>query len=219
MLVPLGAGVGATFGFLVAPLAFDFVRSYYGQIEELDWAHVNTLLDEMEREGRDILATAGVAPEDVTIARDADLRYVGQGHEVRVPLPTGALSGDTVAVLRDTFERVYRALYERTAGSNPVEALSWRVVVTGPQPHLPLERLGASAGLTSDAARAVKGARAIYLPEDRAMATVPVYDRYVLGPGAVFTGPAVIEERESTCVVGRGATARVDDMLNLLVEL
>jgi N-methylhydantoinase A len=219
MLVPLGAGVGATFGFLVAPLAFDFVRSYYGQIEELDWEHVNTLLAEMEREGRDILATAGVAPGDVTIARNADLRYVGQGHEVHVPIPTGALSSDSVPVLRAAFEQVYRSLYERTAGSNPVEALSWRVVVTGPQPHLPLEQLGATAGLSSDAAQSAKGERAIYLPEDRAMITVPVYDRYVLGPGATFTGPAVVEERESTCILGRGAAARVDDMLNLIVEL
>jgi N-methylhydantoinase A len=219
LIVPLGAGVTSTVGFLAAPLAFDFVRSYYGRVDALDWSHVNALFQEMEREGRSILGAAGVMDAEMRVQRSADLRYVGQGHEVQVPLPEGELSDATVADLHERFEEVYKRLYERVATGNPVEALSWRVVVTARRPELPLERLAAAADLHGDAAAAVKGERAIYLPEARAMVSVPVYDRYLLGPFAAFDGPAIVEERESTLVIGQGARVTVDALLDIVVDL
>lgn len=218
LIVPLGAGVTSTVGFLAAPLAFDFVRSYYGHLEDLDWKHVTDLFDEMEREGRRILKDAGVADSEIRVQRSADLRYVGQGHEVNVPVPDGDLSDDTVASIHASFEEVYARLYERVAHGNRVEALSWRVVTTARRPELPLERLAVAADLYADAAQAVKGERAIYLPEDKAMACVPVYDRYLLGPYATFNGPAVVEERESTLVIGRDAQVTVDALLSIVVD-
>ncbi|HBY46042.1 MAG TPA: methylhydantoinase, partial [Chloroflexi bacterium] len=92
LIVPLGAGVTSTVGFLVAPLAFDFVRSWYGRLDALDWPRVNDLLAEMEEEGRRILGEADVAAADITVTRVADLRYAGQGHEISVPLPPGTLT-------------------------------------------------------------------------------------------------------------------------------
>jgi N-methylhydantoinase A len=219
LMVPLGAGVTSTVGFLAAPLAFDFVRSYYGRIESLDWQHVNGLFLEMEREGREILGAAGVMDAEMRVQRSADLRYVGQGHEVPVPLPDGELGEQTVAALQGSFEEVYRRLYERVATGNPIEALSWRVVVSARRPELPLERLAAAADLHGEAADAIKGERSIYLPEDRALVSVPVYDRYRLGPFARFDGPAVVEERESTLVIGRDARVTVDALLNIVVDL
>jgi N-methylhydantoinase A len=219
LLAPLGAGVTSAIGFLAAPLAFDFVRSYYGLLDALDWAHVNVLFDEMEREGRAILSQAGVRQSDVRVARTAELRYVGQGHEVPVSVPDDTLSADSAAVLFPRFEEVYRRLYERTAPGNPVEALSWRVVVSAPRPDLPLERLAAGMDAKSDAARALKGERAIYLPEERALVPVPVYDRYRLGVGATCDGPAVVEERESTLIIGPGGRATVDRLMTVVVDL
>lgn len=218
LIVPLGAGVTSTVGFLAAPLAFDFVRSYYGRLEDLDWSHVRALFDEMEREGRDILGAAGVAETEMTVQRSADLRYVGQGHEVSVPVQGGDLNENVTDDIRTAFEEVYARLYERVASGNDVEALSWRVVVTARRPELPLERLAAAGDLLGDAAKAIKGERAIYLPEDRAMTSVPVYDRYLLGPFATFEGPAVVEERESTLIVGRNARVAVDALLSVVID-
>jgi N-methylhydantoinase A len=219
LIVPLGAGVTSTVGFLAAPLAFDFVRSYYGRVDALDWEHVNTLFGEMEREGRQILSDAGVENTNITITRTADLRYVGQGHEVAVPLPVGTLSADSIAAMLGRFEQEYRTLYERVPTGNPVEALSWRMVVSAPRPDLPLHALATGANLSAEASDAIKGERPIYLPEERGMVPVPVYDRYLLGPGATFTGPAVVEERESTVIIGPGANVTVDQLVNLVVEV
>jgi N-methylhydantoinase A len=219
LVVPLGAGVTSTVGFLAAPLAFDFVRTYFGRLSEINWNDINALFDEMEAEGRQILGQAGVRPEDIRIVRSGEMRYAGQGHEVSVPIPEGVLGAQTLDGAVESFEEVYRRLYERTAPGNPIEALTWRVVVSAPRPDLPLHRLSAGEGLTSMALDALKGERPIYLPEDGKFVEVPVFDRYLLGPGSRFGGPAIVEERESTLVIGRNATVTVDDLLNVVVDI
>jgi N-methylhydantoinase A len=83
-IAPLGAGVTSAFGFLCAPLSFDFVRSLYGRLHDLDWSELNAALDEMEEEGRGLLRASGAADTDVGVRRLCEMRYVGQGHEVTV---------------------------------------------------------------------------------------------------------------------------------------
>ncbi|MBN9011487.1 MAG: hydantoinase/oxoprolinase family protein, partial [Rhizobiales bacterium] len=218
LIVPFGAGVASTIGFLVAPLAFDFVRSYVGRLDALDWSEVNARFAEMEREGLAILAKAGVAPDDVMMARTAELRYVGQGHQVVVPAPDGQLGEDSADALAATFEEHYRRLYGRTATGNPLEAINWRLVVSAEPPKLREVDLGASA-TSGPAAAARKGSRRMWLPERVGFEEVPVYDRYKLARGAEFAGPAIVEERESTLVVGEAPSIHVDDLLNLVVTM
>ena len=91
LISPFGAGVGSTFGLLAAPLAFDFVRSAYSRLDELDWRFANGLLDEMAEEGRRVLESSGLAKTAIAYQRTADMRYVGQGHEVSVRVPDGEL--------------------------------------------------------------------------------------------------------------------------------
>ena len=90
LISPFGAGVGSTFGLLAAPLAFDFVRSAYSRLDELDWKFANGLLDEMAAEGLKVLESSGLAENMVTYQRTADMRYVGQGHEVSVGCRTAS---------------------------------------------------------------------------------------------------------------------------------
>lgn len=213
VVVPFGAGVTSTVGFLAAPLAFDFVRSAYGRLVAMDWATVSALYAEMEREGLALLARAGVPRDQVTLRRTADMRYVGQGHEVAVPLPLGTLGPETTPAVAAAFAEVYRQQYGRTGPEVDIEALNWRLLASGPQPVL---RLGTpQPGATADARAAVKGQRPIYLPDERGYRPVPVYDRYRLAAGARFAGPAIIEERESTIVVPSWADVEIDAFLNV----
>jgi N-methylhydantoinase A len=216
LIVPAGAGVMSAIGFLAAPLAFDFVRSYPGRLDALDWARVNELLTEMEAEGTALLRAAGVPGAEITHRRVGEMRYVGQGHEVRVPLPPGPLNPASLRTLQTAFETEYRRLYGRLGPPVPLEAITWRVVSTGPRPDL---RLSTAPEASGDAASAAKGTRLAYMPEHGGMAEVTVYDRYRLGPGAAFTGPAIVEERESTTVIGPGAAVTIDAEGNLVVEI
>jgi N-methylhydantoinase A len=216
LLAPLGAGVMSAVGFLAAPLAFDFVRSWRARLDALDWERANRLLAEMEAEGQELLARSGVPEEQIAHRREAEMRYVGQGHEVRVPLPAGRLGPGQADELRAAFEAVYRELYERLGPPVPLEIVNWRVVSSGPAPEL---RLEVTRSGSADASAALKGERAAYFPEAGGFVATPVYDRYRLAPGASFDGPAIVEERESTVIVGPGARCRIDQQHNLVVEL
>jgi N-methylhydantoinase A len=215
IILPLGAGVGSTIGFLTAPLAFDFVRTSIEPLDEIDWDRVNALRTEMENEGVSLLARSGIAPAEIAVSHAADLRYLGQGHEVTVPLPPASLGPHSRAHIVEDFGAVYRRLYGRVADGIALEAVNWRVVVSGPTPAFALRGNG---GLRRDAAPALKGTRPVYFQQCGDYCRTPVYDRYRLGPGNMFTGPAVVEERESTAIIGPGAVATIDEFSNLIVR-
>ncbi|HEY3466481.1 MAG TPA: hydantoinase/oxoprolinase family protein [Amycolatopsis sp.] len=200
VVAPPAAGVLSAAGFLTAPLAFDFVRSARAAVHDLAWEQVDALFAEMEAEGAALLAKSGV--DDVTHRRVAEMRYSGQGYEIRVPVRGGRWP-DT---LIDEFTRTYRALYRRTGPEVGVEVLNWRVVSSGPKPEVTL-RL-AAAGTPGDAR---KGSRPAYFPSTGGFVDTAVFDRYRLQPGARVDGPAIVEERESTVVVPPGAHCVVRD--------
>lgn len=217
LLVPFGAGASSALGLLRAPLKFDFVRTAPGELTRLDWSSVNRLLQEMEAAGREILAQASVGAEAMTIERSADMRYVGQGHEVEVPVPTGPLSEESIGFLAATFEAAYRALYGRVADGVCVEALNWRVTASGPAPKLAGTEV--EARTNTNPAVSLKGHRRAYFGDEAGFVETPVYDRYGLEAGATFMGPAIVEESESTVIVASGNRVLVDEQLTIIVEL
>jgi N-methylhydantoinase A len=214
ILIPFGAGAMSAWGLLAAPLAFDFVRTLRARLDRADWGGLNRLFAAMEDEGGRLLARAGVARDAVRVARIAEMRYVGQGHEVEAPVPAGRLAAESLPAITAAFEASYRALYHRLPQGVPIEALNWRVTVSAPAPAL---AFGGAAGGGGGAP--VKGHRRAWFAEANGWVDTPVYDRYALAPGTTFAGPAIVEERESTAVVGPGARGRVDDGRTLIVEM
>lgn len=215
VIAPLGAGVMSTVGFLTAPTAFDFVRPWRVQLARIDWQRANRLLGEMESEGRSLLANSRVQPNTILVERAADMRYVGQGHEIQVHLPAGTLDERSVSAMAGAFDEKYRQLYGRPGPPVPLEIMNWRVVVSGPRPlvHLRVkEKPGAGAS-------AIKGTRRAYFPEAGGYLDTPVYDRYQMAEGLRFQGPAIVEERESTFVVGPEAECHIDEHWNLIARL
>src|SRR2546422_1711086 len=140
ILIPFGAGAMSAYGLLAAPLAFDFVRTGQERLDRADWRAINRRFAEMEEEGRALLARAAVAPADVRLARIAEMRYAGQGHEVECAVPLGALSTESLPAITASFESAYRALYHRLPQGVPIEALHWRLTVSGPNPAIGLTR-------------------------------------------------------------------------------
>jgi N-methylhydantoinase A len=215
LISPFGAGVGSTFGLLAAPLAFDFVRSAYSRLDQTDWRFANGLLDEMAGEGRRILVSSGLAANAISYQRTADMRYVGQGHEVSVMLPDGALGLEHLTPIANAFEETYRALYGRKGPDVPLEVINWRVVASGPRPAMNFKLSRDTANHTDTR----KASRSAYFPEHGRYVDTAVYNRYALTPEMKFDGPAIVEERESTLIVGVGGHARVDERLNVIVEV
>ncbi len=210
VVAPPAAGVLSAAGFLTAPLAFDFVRSVRSAVLDLSWEQVDTLFAEMEAEGGELLEKSGVDGAKVTHRRIAEMRYSGQGYEIRVPVEPGNWPESLVAAFTET----YRTLYRRTGPDVAIEVLNWRVVSSGPVPEVTLKLAGAVA--EGDAR---KGSRPAYFPTDGGFVDTAVFDRYRLEPGDRVAGPAIVEERESTVVVPPGAHCVVGEDAGLVVTV
>ncbi|MBV8839727.1 MAG: hydantoinase B/oxoprolinase family protein [Alphaproteobacteria bacterium] len=212
VIIPPASGAASCLGFLVAPLSFERVRSYPLRIAPgYDAAALNDILGTLETEGRALLAEAGITGAQVTVERSADMRLVGQMHEINVPLPAGAISEASLSAIRAAFADVYTKRYTSLYGEAAIEAISFRVRVVGPAPELSLQQAGGAAPQKR------KGSRQVWFGEGFVEAAV--YDRYALAPGDAIAGPAIVEEREATTVVPPGDRLRVDDNLNLRVAI
>lgn len=214
IISPVGAGVCSAFGFLTAPLSFDFAHSYAGRLDRLNWEEVTDLLQQMEKRGETLLTRAGIAPSLISTHRSCEMRYVGQTHEITVPIPNGVLSKHSIAMIEDNFRKQYEDLYTEASQGMPIEALNWRVVVQGPTPSVSIKPGAKGSALNHEP----KSEREVYFEEYRDFQPTPVYDRAALTPGASISGPAVIEERESTMVIVPGFNLRVDSHLNLVIQ-
>ena len=216
ILCPLAAGVASTIGLLVAPPKVDLVHSRVWRLAEMDWSALNRLYAELTTRAEALLQSMSRAETSITLQRLADMRYVGQGHQIVIPLPDGELGPQHQTIIEANFERVYRQLYGRSLAGVPIESISWRLTALGPA--VPIDFAAAHA-FSEAASETAPGRRAIYLPEVGEFVEVPVYDRYRLSPESRFDGPAVIQERESTVVIGQHGHGVVDTYGNLCITL
>ncbi|MEX2643387.1 MAG: hydantoinase/oxoprolinase family protein [Acetobacterales bacterium] len=214
LVVPFGAGVVSALGFLVAPPATDNVRSYVSRLDEIDWSQVNGRFAEMAAAARSLLSEAGAKPEDIVLTPSADMRYVGQGFEINVPLPSTELGPQDAEAIRQSFYESYKQHFGRVVEDVEIEAISWRLASAAPGRDIRLDTIERPAS-SGDAKR---GTREVHFPGVGYVETA-VYNRYALESGDCFEGPAVIEERESTCVVGPGSTVSVDGYNNLIIDI
>ena len=215
MIVPPNAGVGSALGFFTAPRAFDLVRSHKTALDKADFGEIEGLFREMEAEGARALRMGGTQ-ESITFSRSVDVRFVGQGSETNVDVPDGDFGAIEQKVVRAEFDAVYEKLYGRTYPNSPVEFVNFRVRAGLPVKMLDLPKM---SGKNSDLEAARKGERLAFSGRARDFVPFSVYDRYRLFPGAEFAGPAIIEERESTVIVGGAAQVTVDEFGFLWIEL
>jgi len=214
LICPLGAGVTSALGFLVAAPAVDLVRSYVARLEVADWAQVDGFFTDMEATAVERLVEAGARKEEIRFERRAEMRHVGQGFEITVPLPDGPLRASSLDQVRAQFFETYEKLFGRRIEGIGIEALTWRLHAAAPQSDVTLR----FAGQKADTGQRIKGERQVFFPET-GYAPCPVYNRYALKPGDGFRGPAVVEERESTTIVGPDSTVHVDRFLNLVIDI
>jgi N-methylhydantoinase A len=212
VVIPTAAAVGSALGFLWAPVAFHVVRSLYQSLDGLALARINALLAAMTEEARAVVR-AGARRGRLIEERSAFMRYVGQGHEINVPLPVRSLRAADGVTLKQAFEDAYAALYGRAIPHLKVEVLSWSVVVRTSM-RVP-ER--ASAGRRRGVAKKA-GTRAVFDPASQRFLDAGVYAREELLPGMSVRGPALVVEDQTTTVVGTGFTGEVNSLGYLILN-
>jgi N-methylhydantoinase A len=214
-IVPASAGVTSALGFLTAPMSFELARSVFGPFSQDRLAEFDVVFADLEEEGRTLLAGAGLRDNEMTFVRQVDMRHAGQGHEIVLDLPIAVLAeadveGEIAPLFYDAYERVYGHAHRHLT----LEIVTCRVAAVGPRPTITIRREETTRG---DASVARTGSRAAYFSMLGGLVDTPIFDRTLLRSGATFDGPAIVEERDSTAVIGPGARAEVDHLLNLVV--
>ncbi|SFK39267.1 hydantoinase/oxoprolinase family protein [Falsiroseomonas stagni] len=206
MLVPSGAGVGSAIGFLRAPVGYEVVKSLYQRFRSFDVGAVNALLGAMSDEARRVVAE-GAFGAPMAEHRLAFMRYVGQGHEISVVLPSRALTAEDIPVIRAAYDAEYTRFYDRPVPGSDVEILAFAVTVaTVPEEVLPVADV---ADAPAPAALRVQQVRDTATGE---VATWQVYDRPAMPPGCTVPGPCIVAEAETSTLVGPGWRCRVDGL-------
>ena len=210
VVCPPGAGAGSTIGMLMAPARVDRVQSFTPALGGADMKAVEKAFADLEKESLDVLRLTGADIGARTVKRLADMRYIGQGSEITVTLPSPL----TEAGVRTEYEAAYKALFARVPPGAAIQFVALRLSVTAPMPGT-----GGKLVLTRHAsAGAEKGTRPVFFPDEGKTVQTKVWDRYALKPGVSIEGPAVFEEDESTFIVGPNAMARLLPDGSILAE-
>jgi N-methylhydantoinase A len=221
VLVPAGAGVGSAIGFLRAPMAYEVVRSRLGRLRGTATAAIDALLAEMETQARAVVEPAargaGQPVHELSVQRLAELRYQGQGHELRVGVPAGRFDNACIERMQTDFEAAYQRTYGVRMSGAEIEAVTWSVTVsTAAAPVVPARLAAASDASTAQPT----DTRAVWDPITGRDETYATYWRFDLAPGARLDGPALVIEHETTTLVPAGWSVLVDSAhhLHLLVH-
>lgn len=212
VVIPAGAGVGSAIGFARAPVAFEVVRGGLLLLGNCDPEIANRRIDAMRAEVlRVVLPAANGAA--ISELRSVEMRYVGQGHELRIELPETSIDGDVLAKLRARFETAYEKIYGLRISALEVEIVTWTLtatVVSEAEP--PRHWLGAE----KIAATSVE--RSIWEPALGEAVDFSCYQRSHLSRNDAVRGPALINEAETTTVVPAGWTVSLHPLGHLVME-
>ena len=217
IMIPRAAGVTSALGFLAANISIDASRTYKTLIDALVPEDLGRVFQELESRAGDMLPPAA-GKGRIVLHRRADMQYAGQGYGVHVDLP-GETEWQSITRgdILDRFNHAYERLYGRIYPDVDVEIVNLRAdaeIVPDRIFSLPqIENTGRDLQTTQ------KGERKVYFPETGGYCSCPIYDRNLLESGHGFEGPAVVEERESTTIVGPGAAAQVDRLGMLVIRM
>jgi N-methylhydantoinase A len=219
IMVPARPGAFSALGLLCTDVLHDYIRSELGALDRLDPAHAETMFRDLEAKAASELAEEGLDPSAAAFERDLDMRYAGQGYELRVPLTglwKGALDGPALAAARARFDEVHAKIHGHAAKEKGVEVVSYRLRVRLDVPKFKPQALPARPP-SQPAPDAIKGKRRVFFAAEKPSETT-IYDRDRLVVGANFAGPAIVEQFDATTVVPPGWQASVDRHGNLILE-
>jgi N-methylhydantoinase A len=216
ILVPPRPGAFSALGLLCTDVVHDYIRSELRTLTEVTAEHAEAIFRQLEEAARAELAAEGMNVADARFVRELDLRYTGQGYELRTPLEGLFLDRLTAASLqaaRERFDERHAHIHGHAAEERPVELVSYRLRVRVAVPKY--EPRETTISPSPQSAGAIKGQRTISLNGTSMQATV--YERDHLDIGATVAGPAIVEQFDATTLIPREWTGQVDGQGNLIL--
>jgi len=219
IFVPPRPGAFSALGLLCTDIVHDYVRSELRPMELVPPEHAEEVFQELEARGVAELKEEGIAPDGARFERELDVRYTGQGYELRVSLDglaaSGGLSADDMEAARNRFDDHHEKIHGHAAKDRSVEIVSYRVRLRVAVPKYEPVPVSDVTEIPAPA-ESVKGTRVVYFTADEATETT-LYERDALPIGARIDGPAIVEQFDSTIVVPQSWVGRIDGFGNLIL--
>jgi N-methylhydantoinase A len=212
-MVPVYPGITSALGLLTTDLKYEFTKTQLVQLAENSYPQLDVDLAQLKGRARVQLLADGVPAERVSFVCTADLRYAGQGYELRLPLGASEVRWEQIG---NDFHARHTFDYGHAFRSSLVEVVALRVTGIGPMPKLPATLQHQTCSRLEDAW--IKSGETYFRDAGsvRRLKT-EFYRRSDIPEGAAIEGPAVLLQKDSTTVIAPGWTASVDKHLNLLL--
>jgi N-methylhydantoinase A len=215
IVVPPSPGLLSAFGLLWADHEHHTVQTYYRPFQNLDFDELNAQLGLMKRKALGELTAEGYASERVVLRPSADVRYVGQGFELTIPLPAGPVNRGTLAELESAFSQRHEELYGHRSDGDPIQFVNLRLTAVGRRPSKTCMRPAVPEMSTNKAKEAQRSRHAYF----QAVGTVvtPVIARGDI-VGTALHGPVIVEEYDATIVIPPDWRAELDVFGNVVMN-
>ncbi len=208
-IVPRESSILCAVGMLMGDLKHDFVRTFVAPLETADWDKLRVLVDDMVAEGAALLAAEGIGEDRQVSHVKFDCRYLKQYHEVSFVVPRRAVAEADAAAVAAAFHAEHDRLYGYSLEGQqvPIEIINLRVQALGTTEK---PKLAGHAFAGADPAAALKGERAVWVPEENEFRDLPVFDGHLLAHGNRIAGPAMIEQITTAIFVSAAFDCVVD---------
>jgi N-methylhydantoinase A len=213
VLVPASPGVHSAMGLLFSDLKRDYVQTHFADLESVDVGEIQRRFETMEVTALQEFESPGILRESIVHERAIDLRYSIQKYELAVPVAGSELDAGAKAAWRKTFDQVHEKHFGSRAEDQKVEVVNYRLTTKVILPKPAATESPLQSGISD---RAIKTWRRAYFD---GWHETPIYDREKLVSGNRLSGPAVIEQMDSTTVVHPGHEAHVDRFGNIIIEI
>ncbi len=217
VIVPPAPGVTSALGLLMADPRHDYVRSRLRLMSELDAVELTAVMQDLRAQAEHEFTAEGYALDQLRLEFGIDVRYLGQGYELTIPLgDKSEVSQQDVTAARARFDAMHEQMFGHAAPDEEAEAVNYRLRASAVVPKATLKQ---QAHADTDARVARVGERDVCFDSAQGRVPCPVFDRALLAPGHRFDGPAIVDQLDSTTVVYPGQRALVDDYLNIIIDV
>jgi N-methylhydantoinase A len=217
VIVPPFPGITSAIGLLTTDLKYDAIRTQFQVSGAVDLDRLDADLLAMERDLARQFEADRIPAQDVTFRRSGDLRYVGQGYELKIALPAGTIDAAGLAGVWRDFHAAHLREYGHSFEASRIEIVNVGVSGVGAMPKL--RAPAAPEGGSLEQARLRAGRCLFRVGGTLGPFETVFYQRARLPRGERFAGPAIILQKDSTTVVPPGASAIVDPSGAILIAL
>ncbi|RLQ94829.1 hydantoinase/oxoprolinase family protein [Falsibacillus albus] len=214
VIVPVASSVFSAWGMLMTDLRHDYIQTFIKRLMNVDIAELNNEWRTLETNAYEQFDNEGLEEGKVLFTRFADMRYLGQEHAVKVPVPNGEWTEESITEITERFHQLHEKNFTFKLEETPVEIVNLHLTSFGQVKKPELKKL---VGLTGSIEEAIKEARLVYY-ENEGWLTTKIYKRSLLPPGVQLEGPAIIEEPSASTVIYPDQTLTVDEYGNLLID-